>query len=136
MKIIRVFPRRTSATPVDENVRIARLRQWHVDALRELHPKQLFFAYDTSDDLEPLQQAGKMLLASGFSRSSHCLRCYVLCGFRGDTFDAAGKRMQQALDSGFMPMAMLYRDERGIREKEWMRFQRAWERPAIMGAEK
>jgi hypothetical protein len=110
----------------------ARLKQWHVDELRKLKPKQLFFAYDTPDDLEPLVIAGKMLLDAGFTTASHALRCYVLCGFNGDTFDRASKRMAQALASGFMPMAMLYRDEKGDRDPQWMRWQRMWARPAII----
>lgn len=110
----------------------ARLRQWHVDALRELKPKQLFFAYDTPDDLEPLHAAGKMLLASGFTQSSHTLRCYVLCGYPGDSFDAAEKRMRQTLSAGFYPMAMLFRDRSGNRNLEWARWQKTWARPAII----
>lgn len=110
----------------------ARLKQWHVDALRELRPKQLFFAYDTPDDLEPLIHAGKMLHAAGFTDTSHCLRAYVLCGFKGDTFDAATKRMAQTMAAGFMPMAMLYRGKDGERDGQWARWQRQFARPAMM----
>ena len=112
----------------------ARLKPWHVKALRELRPKQLFFAYDTPDDIEPLVEAGRLLLAAGFTTASHALRCYVLCGFKGDTMDAAGGRMVQTLQAGFLPMAMLYRDEKGDRDPAWMRFQKAWARPAIINA--
>lgn len=113
----------------------ARLKQWHVDALRDLRPKQLFFAYDTPDDIEPLRAAGKMLLDSGWTTASHTLRAYVLCGYGGDTFDAAGKRMTETLDAGFMPMAMLYRDEKSKKQQdpEWMKWRRQWVRPAIIG---
>lgn len=110
----------------------ARLKQWHVDALRELRPKQLFFAYDTPDDLEPLVQAGKMLHAAGFTATSHCLRCYVLCGFRGDNIDKAEARMRQAMDAGFLPMAMVYKPVDGIHSDGWAKWQRQWSRPAIM----
>ena len=112
----------------------ARLKQWHVDALRELRPKQLFFAYDTPDDLEPLIVAGSMLRASGFTESSHVLRCYVLCGFKGDTFREAEKRMAQTVAGGFMPMAMLYRDHHGKRDPEWMRWARTYARARIVGS--
>lgn len=110
----------------------ARLLPWHVEALRELRPKQLFFANDTPDDLEPLQQAGKMLLAAGFTTTSHALRAYVLCGYPRDTFEAADTRMRQTQEAGFMPMAMLYRNESGDRTDEWMRWQRQWARPALI----
>jgi hypothetical protein len=111
-----------------------RLEQWHVDALRELKPKQMFFAYDTPDDLEPLQQAGCMLLNAGFTTASHALRAYVLVGWPKDTFDAADVRMRQTVAAGFMPMAMLYRDNSGHRKQEWLRWQRQWARPAIIAS--
>lgn len=109
-----------------------RLKQWHVDALRDLKPKQMFFAYDTPDDLEPLQRAGRMLLNSGFTTASHTLRAYVLVGWPKDSFDDADKRMQETVAAGFMPMAMLYRDNAGHRKLDWMRWQRQWARPAII----
>jgi len=114
----------------------ARLQDWHVEELRKLRPKQMFFAYDTPDDLEPLRVAGQMLLDAGFTTTSHCLRAYVLCGYYGDTFDAAGKRMHEAVDAGFMPMAMLYRDAEGKRDRQWAKWQRQWARPAIMAKKK
>jgi len=112
----------------------ARLNQWHVDLLRDLKPKQVFFAYDTPDDLDPLFCAGKMLLDSGFTRASKTLRCYVLCGYPKDTFELAETRMRQSIDAGFVPMAMLFRDRTGNVDSEWKKFQRMWARPAIIGA--
>lgn len=112
----------------------ARLKDWHVSSLRQLKPKQMFFAYDTPNDLEPLREAGKMLLEAGFTTASHTLRAYVLCGYPGDSFDAAGKRMDETMAAGFMPMAMLYRNKEGKRDKEWMKWQRQWARPAIMAS--
>lgn len=110
------------------------MKPWIASELKELKPKQLFFAYDTPDDLEPLIEAGKMLVDAGFKTHpfSHSLRCYVLCGFLSDTFEKAEKRMKQTIQAGFMPMAMLYRDKKGGRLKEWMKWQRLWARPAIM----
>ncbi|MDR0477674.1 MAG: hypothetical protein LBH14_07050 [Desulfobulbaceae bacterium] len=43
----------------------ARMKPWIARELKNLHPKQLFFAYDTEDDLEPLRAAGKMLVENG-----------------------------------------------------------------------
>ncbi len=45
------------------------MRPWIAGELRKLKPKQLFFAYDTPDDLEPLRMAGKMMLDAGFTVS-------------------------------------------------------------------
>ena len=115
----------------------ARLKDWHIDLLVDLKPKQIFFAYDTPDDLEPLREAGRMLLDVGFTTASHALRCYVLIGYQGDTFEAAEKRLRETIDAGFMPMAMLYRDETGERDVSWARLQKQWARPAIIaGREK
>ncbi|MDL2289941.1 hypothetical protein LJB95_00870 [Paludibacteraceae bacterium OttesenSCG-928-F17] len=92
----------------------------------QLSPKTIYFAYDTPNDLEPLHNAGKMLFNAGFTKSSNKLRCYVLCGFKGDTFEKATKRMGEAWRAGFLPMAMAYRDEKGIKTKEWGQYQRQW----------
>jgi len=110
----------------------ARLKPWHVELLRNLRPKQMFFAYDTPDDLEPLRCAGRLLLDAGWTIASHSLRAYVLCGYRGDTFEAAEKRMQETIEAGFVPMAMLYRDKLGTCSTVWRKWQRQWARPAII----
>jgi hypothetical protein len=109
-----------------------RLEDWHIQELRPLRPKQMFFAYDTPDDLEPLRDAGRRLLAAGWTVASKTLRCYVLCGYPRDTLEMAESRMIQTLDAGFWPMAMVYRDKLGNKTREWARFQRRWARPAII----
>jgi hypothetical protein len=113
----------------------ARLKSWHVEALRKIRPKQMFFAYDTPDDYEPLREAGRMLLEAGWTRESKTLRAYVLCGYPRDTFEAAGQRLNETLAAGFTPMAMLYRDNAGETTIEWRRFQRSWARPAMIKVE-
>jgi hypothetical protein len=100
--------------------------------VRELHPKEIFFAYDTTDDYEPLVEAGKKLLAAGFTTSSRSLRAYVLIGYPQDTFNEAEERLIRTIKAGFMPMAMLYRDKEGKRSLDWARFQRVWARPAMV----
>lgn len=99
--------------------------------LKQIRPETLYCAYDTPDDLDPLIQAGKNLLSAGFTRASHKLRCYVLCGWKNDTFDKAEKRMREAWAAGFFPMAMAFRDATGEVPIEWKRFQRVWARPMI-----
>jgi len=110
----------------------ARLLPWHARSLNVLNPKQLFFAYDTPDDYEPLVAAGKMLHEAGFSTTAHTLRAYVLIGYPKDTVDDAERRLRQTITAGFMPMAMLYRDKTGKVDKVWSKFQRLWARPAII----
>jgi hypothetical protein len=111
-----------------------KIQKWHIEELLKLRPKQMFFAYDTANDREPLFEVGKMLLDNGFNRKNQSLRCYVLIGFPGDTFDKAEQRLNETMQAGFLPFAMLYRDQTGQREKEWMRFTRSWCRPAIKSA--
>jgi hypothetical protein len=105
------------------------LKKWHTEYLRQIKPHQLFFAYDTPGDREPLFEAGKMLLSGGVNK--HSLRAYVLIGYPKDTFELAEFRLKDTVKAGFMPMAMLYRDDKGRTKSEWRKFQRVWARPAI-----
>ena len=109
-----------------------RLKSWHIDLLREVKTKRLYCAYDNVSDYEPLVQAGKLLRDGGITRKSHTARCYVLCGYMGDTFEKAEKRMRDAWSAGFLPFSMLYRDKSGEAQHEWAKFQRAWTRPQIV----
>jgi hypothetical protein len=112
----------------------AKLQKWHVDELVKLNPAEMFFAYDTLEKREPLFEAGKLLKAAGFN-VCHPLRCYVLVGFPGDTFDKAEERLFDCVRAGFMPMAMLYRDEKGSdRDPTWIKFAWPWIRPAVIRA--
>lgn len=131
--VFEMLKRNKKAGPVQftGGLEAKRLEAWHVEALRDLKPKQLFFANDTPDDLEPLQRAGQMLLDAGFTTASHALRAYVLCGWPKDTIEAAAVRMQQTIDAGFLPMAMLYRDNSGRRDPVWQKWGRQWARPSI-----
>jgi hypothetical protein len=110
-----------------------RLEQWHADELYKLRPRQLFFAYDEEADFEPLLYAGIRLRDAGFTLASHRLRCYVLCGYDWDDIPAAERRMRLSMEAGFIPMAMLYRDDKNTkRDPEWMKFQKRWARPALI----
>jgi hypothetical protein len=111
----------------------ARLKPWHVARLAELKPKEMFFAYDGPEDREPLYEAGKMLLSAGFERKSMSLRAYVLIGYPGDTLEAAEQRLYECMEAGFVPMAMLYQNEKNERDATWVRFSWRWARPAIIG---
>lgn len=103
-------------------------------ALKDLHPKTLFFAYDTANDREPLFEAGKLLQSVGFTVASHVLRAYVLIGYPRDTFENAETRLRDTIKAGFMPMAMLYRDQSGLFDEKWKRFQREWANTVIVGS--
>jgi hypothetical protein len=109
------------------------LQPWHVNLLRDLRPQQMFFAYDTPDDLEPLVRAGQMMLDAGWTRRGHQLRCYVLIGYPKDTIPKAHQRISRTMAAGFMPMAMLWHDAKGrTGGMGWQKFQRSYARPAMM----
>lgn len=116
------------------------LQDYQVDLLAGLKPRpNCFFAYDPGDAYETLLDAGRRLLAAGFTRASHRLRCYVLIGYPKDTFDAAEKRLNDISVAGFTPHAMLWRPETAAQDRhapgpEWRSFQRRWARPAIIHA--
>jgi hypothetical protein len=110
-----------------------RLTVSHVRMIKNLNPIQAFFAYDEPCDLKPLIEAGKMFKAESWPTpgSWFKLRCYVLCGFKGDSFEAAERRMMEAYKAGFMPFAMVYVDENGNRPTgKWGKLQKQWTRPA------
>lgn len=110
------------------------LKQWHVDAIADLKPERMYFAYDTPDDYEPLVEAGKLLNSVGITIKTRKASCYVLIGYKGDTFEKAEKRLIETIKAGFVPYAMLYKNENGDEDLTWRRFQREWCRPIIVGA--
>lgn len=128
--VFAMLSRQTERVQFTGGLEAARLVDWHVSLLWELRPEQMFLAYDTPDDLEPLIEAGRLLRRADFTRRH--LRCYVLIGFPGDTFDDAETRLLQAWEAGFMPMAMLWRNHAGEVSSDWQRFQRLWARPALI----
>ena len=111
------------------------LKPWHVEQLARVKAQQVFFAYDTPDDLPPLIEASKMLQASQWYRWRKC-NCYCLIGYPNDTIEKAEERLATALRLGFCPFAMFYRDNNGKQNKtkDWAQFQRLWTRPAIIAA--
>jgi len=106
------------------------LRSWHVNLIASLKPKPraLWFAYDTPDDLEPLVNAGRLLKDAGYNQNT--LYCYVLVGHPKDTMNAATERLHRVWKEGFMPFAMLWRNEKGYRDPIWVKFSWPWKRPA------
>ena len=109
------------------------LKPWHARRMRELKARHMFFAYDTPDGYEPLVDAGRIMLSEGHTVAANSMRCYVLIGYPNDTFSKAEKRLTDTVTAGFMPFAMLYRDEVGKKDVRWARFQREWLNPQIVG---
>jgi len=107
-----------------------RLKPWQAEALRELKPRAVFFAYDSPQEAEPLREAVQIMVKAGFPLKSHRIRAYVLIGYPGDEYIKAEARLKFVLSLGITPMAMLYRD--GPKNKEWGKFQRVWARPELI----
>lgn len=128
-KVFKMLKRQNDRTEFTGGLEAKILKDWHISLLWDLKPKQIFFAYDEPNDLEPLIEAGKKLRYADFTRSH--LRCYVLIGFKNDTFNKAKKRLIQAWTAGFLPMAMLWKNKKGDEDPAWAKFQRLWDRPAI-----
>jgi len=114
------------------------LKEWHVKLLKEAKTKAMYFANDTPDDLEPLIEVGKLLNRYGYDLKNQTARCYVLVGYRGDTFSKAEKRLIDTLKAGIVPRAMLFRNSMGKYEqddiKQWKEFQRIWYSPQIISS--
>jgi hypothetical protein len=113
------------------------LKPWHVNLLAQSKPQEMFFAYDTPDDYEPLVEAGKLIKDAGFTLRSRVPRAYVLMGYQKDTQEAAEKRCVDTLKAGFMPFGMLHMGKDGKHTqpnwaKGWDNIQRRWTRQAII----
>lgn len=111
----------------------AQMQRWQAELLRSINPKIMYTAYDTKDDHEAIRNMAEMMWDVGFKPAARQIKCYVLCGYDGDSFDDAEKRMAQVMDVGFLPFAMLYRDESGNFNQEWKPFQREWANSYIVG---
>lgn len=132
--VFRMVSRQTRPVEFTGGLEAARFEQWQAQQIRALRCKQLFFAYDTPDDWEPLRLAALNCWRVGFTKASHAIRAYVLCGWPRDTMEAAETRLQAVLGLGVMPMAMLWRGRDGKRDPAWRTFQRRWARPEIIWA--
>jgi hypothetical protein len=97
--VFAMLARQTQRVLLTGGLEAARLKLWHVQALKKIKPKELFFAYDGPEDREPLFAAGRMLLSNGFTRESHALRAYVLIGYHHDTLEQAEHRLYETMEA-------------------------------------
>jgi hypothetical protein len=115
----------------------ARLTQWHVEWLARLRPKVMWFAYDEPRDYEPLVVAASLLREAGFLGAAHETCCYVLIGYKGDTIEAAEKRLRDTVALGFFPQAMFLNKGKKMEEADrliWNTFARSWAGKIIVGS--
>jgi radical SAM superfamily enzyme YgiQ (UPF0313 family) len=112
----------------------ARVREWHIELLKNLRPKEIFFGCDTKEKFYHLSEALKLFKEAGYA-SRNTLHAYVLVGYPKDTLQDAGRRLERVKALGVCPMAMLYRDNSGLVKEpitDWKRLQRLWARPALI----
>ncbi len=112
------------------------LRDWHCELIGKLHPGQVFYACDTPEAIDPLRAAMQLMRDCEKRFGLHLAeqwrnRCYVLIGRDGETHAEAERRLREVYDAGFLPFAMLYRDEAGNVDNALLELQRQWSRPAI-----
>lgn len=101
----------------------------HIAAIR-LRIKELWLACDNDNALEPLRIAVKKLQDAGFNQNK--IYCYALIG---DDMEKNEARLQEIYKIGAMPFAQLYQhfeDDKIIYNKDWNKFARQWQRPAII----
>jgi len=113
-----------------------RFTKWNAEWLQKLNPESAYFAYDEPDDYEPLVEASKILNEFNLFKS-HSMGCYVLIGYKKDTFLDAERRLKDVMRLGFMPQAMLLNrgeDREEFERKKWKRFQREWANKVIVGS--
>ena len=104
--------------------------------LSDLRIRQIWLAYDTPEDEEPLRWAIANLRP--FFKQDK-IRCYVLIGFPGDTLSKAETRLKRAWEIGTLPFAMRYRKPAKsfnhsfvFHDRAWNILTRQWTRPAII----
>jgi hypothetical protein len=100
--------------------------------LRAIRISDVFLAADTDGSLPALERALDRLSFLGREK----LRCYVLCGWNGETIEQAERRLEAVWQLGAMPFAQLYQPaDRWIQYSgEWKRLQKLWSRPALTKA--
>lgn len=107
---------------------------WHADLLRSIRLQYAWFACDSPGGIEPLRRVAELISDIGTQKK----RCYVLIGFNGESLSQAERRLKTVYNLGFVPMAMLYRDNSMNPKqwsREWRKLQRTWVRPAAFKAE-
>lgn len=103
-----------------------RLTDWHLERLRSIRIRELWFAADTDAALKPLARVAPKLAHLDRRRK----RCYVLAGFEGEPPAQAEARLERAYELGFLPFVQLYRGPEGDGPDgpEWRRLRWEWSR--------
>lgn len=129
-----MLERQPERTRLTGGLEAARLEEWHVERIKRLNPKTVWFAYDTPSDWQPLRNAAELLSRYELITPAHSVRCYVLVGWKQDTFEKATERLEAVARLGIMPMAMLFdHGEHQTNRAEWIHFAKVWANPWVVG---
>jgi len=110
------------------------LRPWHIDLLKTISLKRIYFACDSESAFPALERAADLL--ADFSREKRY--CYVLVNYYPETSQEAEARLIRVFRLGFMPFAMYYRGplsgHRAAADPAWRKLIRKWTNPARLKA--
>ena len=108
------------------------LRSWHVDLLKSIPLKEVWFACDSRKTLPLLAEAAELLVEIPTRKR----RCYALLGFDHERIEDAEARLSEIYRAGFLPFAQLYRNGTPkVWSQEWRALARKWSRPAAYRSE-
>jgi hypothetical protein len=111
------------------------IKDWHIEELRSLSIKELWFAFDSWDSKKEFIKVMDKLKKAGFSQNQ--IRCYVLIGFN-EPIQAGEERLKFVYDCGALSYAQNYQpiDKKkrftGKISKEDSLFVWRWTRPGII----
>lgn len=109
-----------------------RVDDWLIERLRTLRVKRLYLAYDNPACGVAVARAAAKLLPLF---CDHTIGCYCLCGYAGDTPEAALGRFEWLKSIGVFPEAMYYQPAE-VRQRivpaEWHALVRKYSQPRLM----
>lgn len=127
MKVFDMLIAQNKAVTFSGGLEARRLRPWHVDMLKRIKIRELWFACDSDAAVKQLEEASKLLRDFSINKK----RCYVMIGYK-ETLEQAESRLKKVYSLGFLPFAQLYQGENKSNwSREWRSLNRKWCRPAI-----
>lgn len=100
-----------------------RLTEPLAKAILAIKPAVLYFAYDRPGEKQHVADAFSMVRGiQGASASwmRHHVGCYILCGYEGDTLDAAKERIDWVIGQDVQAFPMYFRDEQySSKPQDW-----------------
>ena len=109
------------------------LKEWHRELFDSISIGELWFACDTSNDIQALERVSKILDGIPIRKR----RCYTMIGYRDEHIIDAERRIEKVFELGFMPFCQLYQpDETQTYSDDWRKLRRKWSRPAAYMSQK